>query len=88
MVEVKKFATLYETGGGILNIGLAIRNYVVDKGIKQTFIAEKCGWSKQKVNRILRGGQKIGADEYGAICEAIGAPYDYFYIHDSSREET
>lgn len=60
-------------------IAKAIRDYLISRGIKQTYIAEKCGWSKQKVNCSIHGKQKISADDYRAICEAIGAPYDYFY---------
>ncbi|NBI68225.1 XRE family transcriptional regulator [Pseudoflavonifractor sp. 60] len=58
---------------------MAIREYLVSHGIKQSFVAEKCGWSKQKINSIATGKQKITAEEYGRLCNAIGLPYDYFY---------
>ncbi len=63
----------------IVGVETAIRNYLVSHGIKQSFVAEKCGWTKQKVSAIARGKKRILADDYGALCEAIGVPYDYFY---------
>lgn len=62
-----------------LGIELAIKEYLTSHGIKQTFVSEKCGWTKQKTYLIANGKQKITAEEYGAICDAIGVPYDYFY---------
>jgi len=55
-----------------------LRNYLISHGIKQTFIAEKCGWSKQKVNCIVTGKQKMTAEDFSSICKAIGAPYELF----------
>lgn len=68
-----------------MSIEQAIREYLSSNGIKQTFIAERCGWTKQRLNAILTGRQKISADDYGAICEAVGAPYDYFYNATADR---
>ena len=62
-----------------MSIEQAIRQYLKSRGIKQAFIAEQCGWAKQRMNAILTGKQKISADDYGAICEVVGVPYDYFY---------
>lgn len=62
-----------------LNIEKAIRDYLVAHGITQAFIARKCGWTKQRMNAILSGRQKISVDDMGAICETVGVPYDYFY---------
>lgn len=62
-----------------MNIEKAIRDYLVTHGITQAFIARECGWTKQRMNAILIGRQKINAYDMGAICEAVGVPYDYFY---------
>lgn len=62
-----------------MSIELAIRKYLKDHGIKQSFVAEKCGWSKQKTHTIISGKQKISAEEYGRLCDAVEVPYDYFY---------
>ncbi len=69
-----------------MGIEIAIREYLIGHGIKQSFVAEKCGWSKQKANAIATGKQKITAEEYGRLCDAIGLLYDYFYnaVQDSA----
>ena len=61
-------------------IEMAIREYLIGHGIKQSFVAEKCGWSKQKTNSIATGKQKITAEEYGRLCDAVGVPYVYLFI--------
>ena len=75
-----------EMWGEKLTIELAIREYLISHGISQAFVARKCGWSKQRINAILTGKQKITAEEYGRLCDAIGLPYDYFYnaVQDSA----
>lgn len=62
-----------------MNIELSIREYLLSHGIKQSFVAQKCGWTRQKANAIAMGKRKITANEYGKLCEAIGVPYDYFF---------
>lgn len=62
-----------------MSIELSIRDYLIGHGIKQTFVSERCGWTKQKTNAIVTGKKKITAEEYGALCEAVGVPYDYFF---------
>lgn len=57
----------------------AIGKYLTANGIKQTYIAECCGWSKQKTSAIIRGKSKMLADDYASICDALGVPYDTFY---------
>lgn len=66
-----------------MNIELSIRKYLIGHGIKQSFVAEKCGWTRQKTNAIAMGKKKITANEYGELCEAIGVPYDYFFTADA-----
>lgn len=62
-----------------MQLSLAVKDYLTTHGIKQTFIADKCGWSKQKVNCVLNGKQRMTAEDMSDICEAIGLPYGYFY---------
>ncbi len=63
-----------------------IRAFLKQKGIKQTHIAEKCGWTKQRISNLVCGKKKMTADELAAICEAVGVPYDYFYhMQDGSQ---
>ena len=56
-----------------MSVSIAIKDYLIAHGIKQSFVAEKCGWSKQKTNCIVNGKQKI------TVCDAVGVPYDYFF---------
>ena len=62
-----------------MNIAGTIQKYLKDNKIQQTVIAEKCSWSKQRTSAIIRGQQKMTAEEMAAICEALEVPYDYFY---------
>lgn len=62
-----------------MTIEKTIRCYLIDHGIKQSFVAEKCGWSRQKTNSIVCGKRKITADEYGDLCDALNLPYEHFY---------
>ncbi len=55
-----------------------IREYVKSNGIKQTFLAKQCGWSKQKLGATLNGQRKLSADEMMLICQALNVPYDFF----------
>lgn len=61
-------------------LGLKIRDYMDNKGIKQTFLAEKTGLSLQAINTILNGSRKIEANEYYEICKALDKPLDFFFM--------
>lgn len=61
-----------------MTIAQSLHDYLLSHGIKQTFVAEKCGWSKQKVNCIVSGKQKLSAEDFSLICKVIGAPYELF----------
>lgn len=69
-----------------MNVALAIQEYIRANKIKQAEIAEKCGWSKQKTSVMLRGQQKMAAEDLAAICDALGLPYDYFYNLAAERD--
>lgn len=62
-----------------MSISVYVRKYLDGRGIKQSFLADQCGWSKQKTNRIINGKQKMTVEDMSAVCEALGLPYDYFY---------
>lgn len=55
-----------------------ISDYLKQNGIKQTFIADKCGWTKQKLYNLLHGRNRISVEDYEAICEALSVPFDFF----------
>lgn len=45
-------------GGDGLTGGLIIREYLKGHGITQAFVAQKCGWSRQRTNAILTGERR------------------------------
>ena len=55
-----------------------ISDYIKQNGIKQTFIADRCGWTKQKLHYLLHGKNRITVEDYEAICEALSVPFDFF----------
>lgn len=61
-----------------MSIALAVRDYLSEHGIKQSFVADKCGWSRQKMNCMINGKAKMTADDFQEICKAVGAPYEIF----------
>lgn len=54
--------------------------YLNNNGIRQSFVAEKCGWTKQKLHCMLHKKQNMTVEEYGMICDALSVSYDFF-IH-------
>lgn len=54
-----------------MNLNLRLREYLEEKGIKQSFICNKAGLSADVVSRILRCERKISAEEYLLICDAL-----------------
>ena len=61
-----------------MTIASAIRNYLQEHGIKQAFVAEKCGWSRQKTSCIINGKSKMTVEEYRILCKSMGVPYELF----------
>lgn len=69
-----------------MELNAAINDYLKNHGIKKSFLADRCGWSRVRVSCILNGKQKISAEDLRQICEALGVGYDYFY-HAAKRVE-
>ena len=38
-----------------MNVAQAVRDYLTAHGIKQAYLAPKCGWTKQKTSAIVLG---------------------------------
>ena len=70
--------SIQKNGSGALPIHQRIKEYLVSKGIKQSFVAKRCGWSKQKTSLLLNGKTKMRVEEFFLICDAIGVSYDFF----------
>lgn len=58
--------------------------YLNNKGIRQSFIAQKCGWSKQKLHFMLHKKQSMTVEEYGLICDVLNVSYDFF-MHENKN---
>jgi transcriptional regulator with XRE-family HTH domain len=59
-------------------VGKRIKNYLIENGIKQTFLAEKTGLSTMVISDICNKDRKIDVVEYEAICSALNVPLDKF----------
>ena len=56
---------------GDVTTGELIKEYIDERGIKQTKLAAKVGVSNQKMNYILNGKQEITFKLYESICDAL-----------------
>ena len=61
-------------------VGEKIKNYLNEKGIKQTFLAEKTGFTNSIISDMCKGSRKIECVEYYKICNALGVPLDTFLV--------
>lgn len=68
-----KGANVYEK-----DTGLKIKKYLKNKGISQTFIANKTGIPISTLNAVLNGNRKLLAEEYFVICQVLDTPLDTF----------
>lgn len=59
-------------------IHAAIKKYLKEKGIKEKHIANKIGMKYVLFNAKLNGRSKLSAEEYAAICNALGVSLDLF----------
>jgi len=58
--------------------GRNIKNYLISKGISQTYVANKTGIPISTLNAILNGNRKLLAEEYFVICQALDVPLETF----------
>ena len=55
-----------------------IKDYVNERGFKQTVMASKVGMSKVAMSETLNGNRTMTAEEYVRICDFLEVPYDKF----------
>lgn len=55
-----------------------IKAYLIENGIKQTYVAAKLGMSKQLFSSKVRGETNFSADEYISLCHALDLDLNYF----------
>lgn len=70
--------TNHEVGGGEEMTGNKIKEYLISKGVSQTFVANKTGIPISTLNAALNGNRKMLAEEYFSICQVLGVPLDTF----------
>ena len=61
-----------------------IKEYVEEKGIKQTAIASATGMSKAAVSETLNGNRTLTAEEFSRISRFLEVPCERFF--DSEKE--
>lgn len=67
-------------------LGLRIKDYLTENGIKQSFLVEKTGMTASTISDICNGNrQKVDAIEYYKICKALGVPLDRFLFEEESE---
>ena len=66
-----------------MTIGENIKAYLVEKGIKQTFVARQSGIPDSTISEILNKGRRIDILEYWKICTALSVPLEYFLPSES-----
>lgn len=59
-------------------LGRIIKDYINEKGLIQTRIAERAGIKRSRFNEILNGKRPMDADEYFRICDALEVEVDTF----------
>lgn len=55
-----------------------MKNYFVEKGIKQKFVAQKAGIPERALSSILSGKRNCDIDEYTKICISLDVPFTLF----------
>lgn len=68
-------------------VGIEIKKYLVGKGIKQTFLADKIGMTVWALNGRLAGDIELRITEYYRICEALGVPLETFLNEETIKDE-
>lgn len=59
-------------------LGKLIRDYISEIGLKQSAVAAKANIPDNTFSTMLSGKRKISAEEYFAICDALGVPLGMF----------
>ena len=63
-------------------VGAKIKEYLIQNGIKQTFLAEKTGLTDSIVSDICSKNRKIDCIEYYKICKALNVPLETFLVNE------
>ena len=64
-----------------------ISNYMREKGIKGTVIAQKAGITQQQMSAILNQKMQLKADVFFRICEALDCDISEIILYHKNEEE-
>ena len=59
-------------------LGVRIREYIVESGMKLGAVAEKANIPMNTFSAMMNGKRKITAEEYFDICKILGVPLEKF----------
>ncbi|MCO7126123.1 helix-turn-helix domain-containing protein [Sporolactobacillus shoreicorticis] len=62
-----------------MKINNRIRQYIENRGLKFSFIAERASIDDSKFSRMMTNQQAIKTDEYEKICKVLELPTSYFF---------
>jgi len=68
-----------------MDVAKRIKQYILDNGIKQTFIAEKTGIELNVLNACLNGKTRLTVDRLEKIAAALGVRPEFFLNSDSQK---
>ena len=59
-------------------LGIRIKEYIANSGLKYGAVADKAGIPQQIFSTMINDKRKITAEEYFTICKALNVPLDQF----------
>ena len=59
-------------------IGIKVKQYLDENGIKYSFLSEKIGIQMNVISQLVNGKRKMSVEEYFLICNALELPVDTF----------
>ena len=62
-----------------MSVGKKIKGFIDERGIKQSFLAERIGVSQSIMSKMLNEDYTITAIHYYGICKALGVPMEQFF---------
>lgn len=68
-------------------IAAQMSGYIREKQINLSTLAGKAGVDAARLERLLRGEGEMSIDEYAALCQALGVPYQLFFDRDRQTAE-
>ena len=66
-----------------MEVRAKIKQYIEQRGIKQTFVAKKAGLDINILNNILNGYTKLSVERLQLISKALGVEPEFFLKEDS-----